>query len=102
MTPSISIDQLIEKLQQQEAILLLDIRSKEEFEARHIPNAIHVPGEGIPQGLPLHANQALLVTICGKGGGRSEQAAQKLISLGFQATFLAGGTNEWFEKSHLA
>lgn len=56
MTPSISIDQLIEKLQQQEAILLLDIRSKEEFEARHIPNAIHVPGEGIPQGLPLHAN----------------------------------------------
>lgn len=99
MIPSISIDQLKEKLKHQESLLLLDIRSKAEFDARHIPNAMHVPGEDLSQGLPPNANQSLLVTICGKGGGRSEQAAEKLISLGFQAKFLEGGTKEWFEKS---
>ncbi|MHA8057303.1 rhodanese-like domain-containing protein [Aquirufa nivalisilvae] len=99
MTPSISIDTLIEKLNQQEELLLLDIRRKEEFESKHIPKAIHIPGEELPHGLPLHADQVLLVTICGKGGGRSEQASQKLISLGFQAKFLEGGTHEWFEKA---
>ncbi|MHA8059893.1 rhodanese-like domain-containing protein [Aquirufa beregesia] len=102
MVPFISIDSLIESLHNQEALLLVDIRTKEEFEARHIPNSIHIPGEDLPMGLPENGNQVLLVTICGKGGGRSEQAAQKLISLGFQAKFLEGGTNEWFEKNHVA
>lgn len=101
MTPSISIDQLIEKLNQQEVVLLLDIRSKEEYDTKHIPQAIHIPGEELPLGLPQLAASFLLVTVCGKGGGRSELAAQKLISLGFRAKFLEGGTNEWFEKSQL-
>lgn len=99
MTPSISIEQLIEKFNQQEAILLLDIRSKEEFDTKHIPSAINLPGDELPIGLPQDADRVLLITVCGKGGGRSELAAQKLISLGFQAKFLEGGTKEWFEKS---
>jgi len=39
---------------------------------------------------------AVLVTACGKGGGRSTQASNLLKELGFENTYwLCGGTQGW-------
>ena len=40
-----------------------------------------------------------LITACGKGGGRSAEATEKLQLLGFsKAIWLCGGTIGWNEK----
>jgi rhodanese-related sulfurtransferase len=36
-----------------------------------------------------------IITTCGKGGGRSSEAAKILKELGFKAYWLCGGTNKW-------
>ena len=42
-------------------------------------------------------SDALIVTVCGKGGGRSERAASMLRDRGFSwVRSLCGGTDAWF------
>ncbi|MBL0198515.1 MAG: MFS transporter [Myxococcales bacterium] len=78
------------------AAIVVDVRSPEEFEQGHVEGARNVPldtlGERaseLPRGVPV-------VAVCGKGGGRSERAAEQLRALGFSsARSLCGGTQAW-------
>jgi rhodanese-related sulfurtransferase len=48
-------------------------------------------------GLP---RDRLIVTVCGKGGGRSDRAAQELRTRGFKSVrSLCGGTDGWQKKA---
>lgn len=78
-------------------VLLIDVRSEKEYLEKHVPQAIHVPLESIKAGTFTPQNFTLVVTICEKGGGRSETAANLLRNL-FKADvyFLDGGTVAWF------
>lgn len=83
-----------------EAIVVIDVRSAEEFAAGHIEGALHVPVaeiEADPSRLPLHQP---LVTACGKGGGRSAGAAAALAAAGaVDVGFLEGGTLAWLAET---
>lgn len=77
--------------------MLLDVRSQEEYSENHLPPAIHVPIETIESGHFVPEPGKILVTICGKGGGRSERAANYLrINFSNEVYFLEGGTQAWF------
>jgi rhodanese-related sulfurtransferase len=79
-------------------IMVIDVRSKEEYNDRHIPAAVHVPlGELKDQSKEFPKNKQI-VTTCGKGGGRSALGAAILKQEGFiHVSYLCGGTLGWFD-----
>lgn len=77
-------------------VKIIDVRSKEEFEEKHIPGAMHIELTQIDLAIDLFDKNDILVTACGKGGGRSADASEKLNELGFKyAYWLCGGTFGW-------
>jgi MFS family permease len=78
--------------------VVVDVRSSEEFAAGHVEGAINIPLETLSQQASVLPKDALVVTVCGKGGGRSESAAAELRALGFgSARSLCGGTQAWMQ-----
>jgi rhodanese-related sulfurtransferase len=77
-------------------IVILDVRTQEEYDAGHIPGAILIPNETIidqqPELLP-DLNAEILV-YC-RSGNRSAQAAKKLIAIGYTNVFDFGGIIDW-------
>jgi len=77
-------------------VKIIDVRSKEEFLERHIPGAINLGLSQIDIANELFDKNDIIVTACGKGGGRSTDALEKLKELGFKnAYWLCGGTFGW-------
>ena len=81
------------------SLVIVDVRTKGEYEAGHIPGAILIPNESItdrkPELLP-DLNQVILV-YC-RSGNRSKQAAQKLANMGYKKVYEFGGINTWNGK----
>lgn len=95
----IAIEDLQQLIKQQpEQVTVIDVRNPEEYAEKHIPGAINIPlGELENRSIEL-SKQAILITACGKGGGRSAAAAEKLKQQGFtKAIFLCGGTFAWYD-----
>lgn len=76
-------------------VQIIDVRSKEEFDKYHIENAIHIPLYTLKENSVLLNKKNHYITACGKGGGRSIEAAKLLSDIGFKANWLCGGTNNW-------
>jgi MFS family permease len=96
-TPKKCIEKVeVEKaLRQNRKVRIIDVRSKEEYANYHIPNAIHIALSDLKIQLQSLGKDYFFVTVCGKGGGRSSEAAQLLQSAGYQAQWLCGGTHKW-------
>lgn len=99
-TLSINLQETMRLLQDNSSqIQLLDVRSKEEYEKQHIPDAINLSGkelESIVNNKDLRSKT--VITICNHGNQRSQSAAQLLREHGFEnAVFLEGGTAGWFD-----
>ncbi len=78
--------------------VIIDVRSPDEFAAGHVDGAINIPLDSLAVRASALPKDAVLVTVCGKGGGRSERAATELRALGFDsARSLCGGTQAWRE-----
>src|SRR3990172_6990304 len=76
------------------------VRSPEEFAAGHVDGAVNIPLDALAARAPELPRDALVVTVCAKGGGRSEQAADQLRARGFTAVrFLRGGTEAWLKRA---
>jgi rhodanese-related sulfurtransferase len=77
------------------AIRIIDVRTEAEYNELHIPLAIHVPEEKINE-IDVQKNE-IMITVCGKGGGRSERAAEALRKrTGNTIYFLESGTFGWY------
>ncbi len=74
---------------------LIDIRSKEEFNQLHIAEAMNIGFEELTKNTKLIDKRKVIVPVCGKGGGRSADAAKLLREMGYQAAWLCGGTSKW-------
>jgi len=86
------------QLQAPGQIIILDVRDPDEYEASHIPFAINIPLSELGNRLKELPKNNIIVTACGKGAGRSAQAAALLRQMGFnKANYLCGGTFGWFE-----
>jgi rhodanese-related sulfurtransferase len=85
------------KMDAGEKFLLVDVREDNEWEAGHIPGAVHM-GRGIierdiEQAVPDHG--AALVLYCG-GGFRSALSAENLQKMGYTNVIsMDGGWREW-------
>lgn len=80
---------------------LLDVRPADEFAAGHIPQAINIPIEQLPEKLAqLTAEPTLIVYCRGPYCMWSQQALDQLQQHGIQAKRLAEGYPEWQQLSH--
>jgi phage shock protein E len=92
----ITAEKARERMDSGDDVIILDVRTPSEFALEHIPGAILIPNETIgdtrPELLP-HLHTEILV-YC-RSGGRSRQAAEKLLAMGYTAVFDFGGISEW-------
>jgi hypothetical protein len=51
------------------------VRSQEEYEKEHIPDALNIPIQDLKNSVKQLDNAYQYVTTCGKGGGRSSEGA---------------------------
>lgn len=80
---------------------LLDVRPADEFAAGHIPQAINIPIEQLPEKLAqLTAKPTLIVYCRGPYCMWSQQALDQLQQHGIQAKRLAEGYPEWQQLRH--
>lgn len=86
------------ELRSVEGAVIIDVRSPDEFAAGHVDGAINIPLDSLAARASVLPKNAVLVTVCGKGGGRSERAATELRALGWNsARSLCGGTQAWLQ-----
>jgi len=86
------------ELRSVEGAVIIDVRSPDEFAAGHVAGAINIPLDSLAAQTAALPKEAVLVTVCGKGGGRSERAATELRALGWNsARSLCGGTQAWMQ-----
>jgi rhodanese-related sulfurtransferase len=99
-TKSISLTELKKLIQTGQKVLIIDVRSQEEYNSLHIPNAINSTIEQIEKGELNFKKDTIIVTACGKGGGRSESASRYIQNNYSQDVyFLEGGTFGWFDEA---
>jgi rhodanese-related sulfurtransferase len=95
--PELTPTQFCARWQQiaQQAVVLLDVREREELALAKLDEAIHIPMSEIPGRVKELDPAKPLVIMC-HSGGRSRRVAQYLIASGFEEVYnLAGGIDAW-------
>jgi len=77
-------------------VIIVDVRTKSEYDSGHIPDAIVIPNETIGSTRPdqLPDLNAEIIVYC-RSGARSRNASQKLAALGYTAIYDLGGIMSW-------
>lgn len=80
--------------------VVVDVRSLEEFDSGHVTSAIHREKSTLPSAIHDLPKSSRIITHCGKGGGRSTEAAKLLRENGWEnAQWLEGGYMAWNLKN---
>jgi rhodanese-related sulfurtransferase len=102
---ALNIMELAEKenLYETGKVVILDVRSPDEYASGHLKKAVNLPNETIADELPaiLPDLGNVLLVYC-RSGARSHEAATKLVNLGYRYVFDIGGLADWpyeLEKS---
>ena len=92
----ITAQQAKEKIDSGEDIIIVDVRTQEEYEEAHIPGALLIPNETIGEEKPeqLSDIDAEILIYC-RSGNRSAQAAKKLANMGYTNVYDFGGIKDW-------
>lgn len=92
----ITAKQAAELMETETDYIILDVRTQEEYEDKHIPDAICIPNETIGSAeIPELPDKDQLILVYCRSGNRSKQAAGKLVSLGYTNIVEFGGINSW-------
>ena len=101
-TPSVTQQQLLEKLKQQDRPLLLDVRTAGEFRHGHIPGAVNIDIRQLERALPRLGNyRHNEVVIYCETGARARSAIPMLKDAGFTRLVLADGDMSGWRRSRL-
>ena len=96
--PEISPEELSAELKGADPPMLLDVREPNEWDIVHLPNAVLIPRGELPDRLSELTRAGRVVVYC-RTGGRSAQATQLLLELGFtNVRNLTGGLTAWAER----
>ncbi len=79
-----------------EDVIILDVRTPEEYNSGHIENAVLLPVTEIPDKAEavLADKEAKILVYC-RSGNRSATAAKDLIKMGYTNVYDFGGINDW-------
>ena len=84
------------KMMETEKTIVVDVRTIEEYNEGHIPNAVSIPLETIENEAEakLKNKDDLILVYC-RSGRRSREAALKLIEKGYTNVIDFGGIKDW-------
>jgi rhodanese-related sulfurtransferase len=79
-----------------EGVVLVDVRSEEEYNAGYIPGAILLPVDQIAaQAATVLPDKSAKVIVYCRSGRRSADAANQLVQLGYMQVYDLGGIQSW-------
>ena len=83
-------------MEKEEGYILLDVRTKGEYESGYIPGAINIPLSNIDEKIisSLPDKSQMILVYC-RSGNRSREASDKLSKLGYSNVLEIGGINAW-------
>ena len=92
----VSMNDIVQIMDENENYIILDVRTLEEYNQGHIPNAICIPNETIDENVvnKLPDKNQMILVYC-RSGNRSKQAAEKLKKLGYTNLIEFGGIIDW-------
>ena len=98
---SISVEEVYDIIKNNQDYIILDVRTKEEFNEGHLEDAILIPVSELESRLGELPKDKPIITYC-KSGGRSGNAAEILVDNGFKEVYdMTGkGIIEWEEKGY--
>ena len=79
----------VSEIIQDESLIIIDVRTEEEYESGHIEKAINIPYTEIESKVNYDKNQAIAV-YC-RTGVRSSEAAKTLEKMGYTKIYNLGG-----------
>ena len=93
---NITAQEAREIMDTEEGYIILDVRTQEEYEEKHIPGAILIPDYEIKERAEqaLTDKDQLLLVYC-RSGRRSKLAAEALVELGYTNIKEFGGIIDW-------
>src|ERR671915_941721 len=77
---------------------LLDVREPDEWQAGHIPEAVHIPMRELSERAGEIPRDADVYVVC-RSGARSAQVTVALNNAGWQARNVDGGMQRWAAAS---
>ncbi|GMV53237.1 MAG: rhodanese-like domain-containing protein [Chlorobi bacterium] len=97
MTNLISTDVLKRRIENSEELIILDVRTNEEWDEFHLPGAIHIPLHELESRLSeIECHKDCEIIVYCRSGGRSGQACMFLELSGFcKPVNLKGGISAW-------
>ena len=93
---NISPEDAKQRLDNEKGIILLDVRTQEEYDEKHIPDSILIPVDEIEEDAPaeLADKDATIFVYC-RSGNRSVTASEVLVKMGYTKIYNLGGIIDW-------
>lgn len=100
--PQITVGELNDLIQSQQALQIIDVRRPPEYEGGHVPRAMTAPLGNLRQNPSLtNLNRSETTAVICAGGYRSSAATSLLQQMGFSDLLnVAGGTNAWIAAGY--
>jgi rhodanese-related sulfurtransferase len=90
----IDADQYNQRFVDGEDHLLIDVRTPEEFATGHIPGAVNISVQSLPDRLNEIPTDETIVVYC-RSGNRSATATDILVNAGYTPVYDLGGIQDW-------
>lgn len=93
---NIESEEAKDRLDSEKGIILLDVRTKEEYDSGHIKDSMLIPVDVLKDEAEskLKDKEAPIFVYC-RSGNRSVTAAKILVDLGYKNVYNLGGINRW-------
>jgi len=88
------------RLDNETGIILVDVRTEDEYNVEHIPDAVLLPLDNIADDAEamIPAKEAIYFVYC-RSGNRSATASAQLVEMGYENIYDLGGIKDWpYEK----
>jgi rhodanese-related sulfurtransferase len=92
--PEITVDELARRLER--GAVLVDVRQPDEYAEAHVPGAVLIPLNELPDRVGDVPKADEVLVIC-RSGGRSAMACEFLEDQGINAVNVVGGTLAWLD-----
>lgn len=83
------------RMDENDAALVLDVRTQAEYDEGHIPGAVCFPNEEITADMPILFDQDTEILLYCRSGRRSAEAREKLEKMGYTNVSDFGGITDW-------
>lgn len=92
---SITSSEAYEIINNNDSVVILDVRSESEYKSGHIKDAINIPVDSISDVQDVVNDKDKVILVYCRSGNRSKVASEELVKLGYTNVNDFGGINNW-------